>query len=55
MNNEYESYLIQINCQICKKKFEPNYVHDKSYCKVGDHSYYTGKYRDGPHNIWKLK
>ena len=30
---------------ICKKKFENEYVKDKTYCKVRNHYYYRGEYR----------
>ena len=38
-----------------KKKNENKYVKDKKYRKARDHCYYTGKYRDPPHNICNLK
>ena len=33
-------------CCICKKKIENKYMKDKKQCKVRDHCYYTGEYRD---------
>ena len=54
-NEEYESYLNQINCHICKKRFEHKYTNDENYCKVKNHCYYTGKYRGAEHSICNLK
>ena len=50
-NQEYESYLNQRNCHICKKKFEHKYTNDKNYCKVKDHCHYTRKFRGAAHSI----
>ena len=41
---QQESYKIAKICYICKKKFENKYMRDKKYCKVRDHSLYTGEY-----------
>ena len=38
-------------CDIFKEKFENKYVKDKKYCKVRDHCYYQGEYRDIAHSI----
>ena len=52
---QQESYENTNICYICKEKFESKYVKDKKYCKVGDHSYFTGEYRDAAHSICNLK
>ena len=43
---QQESYENATICYICKDKLENKYVKDKKYCKIRDHCYYTGKYRD---------
>ena len=35
--------------------FERKYMKDKKYCKVRDHCYYSGQYRDSVHIICNLK
>ena len=35
-NEVYESYLNQLNCLICKKKFGHKYTNDKNYLKSKD-------------------
>ena len=42
---EYESYLNQIKCHICKTQFIYKLTNDNNYCKFKDHYSYTGKYR----------
>ena len=42
-------------CYICKEKFENKYLKDKKYCKVRDHSHYTGEYRGAARSISNLK
>ena len=55
-NEEYESYLNQINCHISKKeKFENKYNNIINYHKVKDHYHYTDKYRCDARSICSLK
>ena len=52
---EYESYLNQINCHICKKSFEHQYINDENCSLVKEYCHYTGKYRGAAHSICNLK
>ena len=52
---EYESYLSQIKCHICKTQFNYKLTNDKNYSKVKDHYNYTDKYKSAAHNICNLK
>ena len=54
-NEEYELYLNQTNCLICKIKFEDNYTNDKKYHRVRGHYHYKGKDRGDAHSINNLK
>ena len=54
-SEEYESYLNQANCHICKKKSEDKYTADKNYGKLRDLCNFTGKYRGAAHIICNLK
>ena len=42
-------------CYICKEKFEDKCAKDKKYCKIRDHSHYTGEYRGAAQSIYNLK
>ena len=37
---------------VYKKKFESKYTNERSYRKVRDHCYVTGKYRGAVHSIF---
>ena len=55
-NEDYESYLNQANCHICKKKaLEDEYIIFKIHCKFRDHCHYAGQYLGALHNINNLK
>ena len=54
-NEKYELYIKQINCYICKNKFEHKYTDNKDNCKVKDYCHYTGQYRGSTHSICNLK
>ena len=47
---QQKSYQNAKKIYICNKKFEDNNAKDKSYCKVRNHSHYTGEYRDTAHS-----
>ena len=50
--------ILQINKlqkYVSKEKLENRHFKDKKYCKVWDHSHYTGKYRGDTHIICNLK
>ena len=40
-----KSHNKQKLCHLCKEEFIKNFHEDKNYCKVQDHSCYTGKYK----------
>ena len=46
-----ESYENAQICYICKEKL----LKGEKYCKVRDHSHYTGEYRDAAYSICNLK
>ena len=54
-NKEYESYLNQENCHICKNKFEYKDTADKTYHEVRDHCHFTGKCIGAIYSICNLK
>ena len=54
-NEEYESYLNQRNCHICKTKLGRKDTTDKNYRKVKDHCHYTGYYRGAAHIVCNLR
>ena len=41
--------------KIKKRKNAHKSTNDKNYCQVGNHCYYTGKYRGGAHNVCNLE
>ena len=47
---EKRSHRTSRRCYICKKKFSID-DNNKTYHKVRDHCYYTGKYRGAAHDI----
>ena len=52
---QQESYQNGKICYIFKEKFENKYVKDKKYCKIRDHSHYTGRHSAAVHSICNLK
>ena len=52
---QQESYENAKIFYICKEKFENKYFIDKKYCKVRDHSHYTGEYINVSHSRCNLK
>ena len=50
-NEEYESYLNEINCRIFKNRFEHKYTNDKRCGNVKDHCRYACKYRGATYSI----
>ena len=38
-------------CYKCIEKFKNKHVKYKEYCKVTDHCYHAGEYRDAVHSI----
>ena len=61
-HEEYESYLNQLSCHICRKRFDHKYTNDKNYRKVKNHCHYTGVVYDfrgsgyfGPKKLHKKK
>ena len=55
-NKNYEPYLHQTNCLICKKEeCEHKYTNDKNYRKFTHHRYYTSKSRGAAYTICNLK
>ena len=46
-NEQQESYENVKISYICK---ENKYLKDKKYCKVRDHSHYSGEYRGAEHS-----
>ena len=55
INEQQELYEQTKICYICKQKSEHKYTIDKTYHKVKDHCYYTGKYRAAVYSIYNLK
>ena len=49
---QQESYENAHICYICKEKFGNKYLKDKKYCKVRDHSYYTGESGRAAHSTF---